>query len=138
MDRPLSPHRTLNPQGMGRPWGFSHVVVPADGRTIYLSGQTGHGADDGIAEGLAEQFEAACANVVLALEAAGARPEHLVQLQIFTTELERYVAQAKVIGQVYRRHFGRHYAATALIEVKGLVAGAKVELLAVAVVPRET
>jgi len=130
-----SPHRTINPDSMGRPWGFSHVVVPAEGQTIYLSGQTGHGRHDSLAEGLVEQFDAACANVVTALAAAGGSPEHLVSMQIFTTDLEDYISNTKAIGEAYRRHFGRHYGATALLEVKGLVDGAKVELMCTAVIP---
>jgi enamine deaminase RidA (YjgF/YER057c/UK114 family) len=110
-------------------------VVPAPGRTIYLAGETGHGADDSIPDGLVEQFDAACGNVVRALAGAEARPEHLVSLQIFTTDLEGYLAQSKEIGRAYRTHFGRHYAATALVEVKGLVGAAKVELMGIAVVP---
>jgi enamine deaminase RidA (YjgF/YER057c/UK114 family) len=139
VDGPLteSPHRTLNPETLSPPWGFSHAVVPAPGRTVYLSGQTAHAPDDSIVEDLVEQFDAAAANVILAMEAAGALPEHLVSMQIFVTNLDEYVARAKEIGAAYRRHFGRHYGATALIEVKGLVGGAKVELMCVAVVPEE-
>ena len=125
----------INPDSLGRPWGFSHVVVPAPGRTIYLSGQTGHAADDSLPEDLVDQFDAAAANVARALDAAGARPEHLVSMQILTTQLEDFLARAKQIGEAYRRHFGRNYSATTLFEVKGLVDGAKVELVCVAVIP---
>lgn len=139
MDRQVgeSPHRTLNPDTLSPPWGFSHAVVPAPGRNVYLSGQTGHAPDDSIAEDLAEQFDAAAANVVLALSAAGGRPEHLVSMQIFVTDLGEYVARAKEIGAAYRRNFGRHYGGTALIGVKELVGGAKVELMCVAVIPED-
>jgi enamine deaminase RidA (YjgF/YER057c/UK114 family) len=139
VDGPLteSPHRTLNPETLSPPWGFSHAVVPVPGRTVYLSGQTAHAPDDSIVEDLVEQFDAAAANVILAMEAAGALPEHLVSMQIFVTNLDEYVARAKEIGAAYRSHFGKHYGATALIEVKGLVGGAKVELICVAVVPEQ-
>jgi enamine deaminase RidA (YjgF/YER057c/UK114 family) len=127
----------MNPETLSPPWGFSHAVVPAPGRTVYLSGQTAHAPDDSIVEDLVEQFDAAAANVVLAMEAAGALPEHLVSMQIFVTNLDEYVARAKEVGAAYRRYFGKHYGATALIEVKGLVGGAKVELMCVAVVPEQ-
>ncbi len=135
MDRPVSEHRAINPDSLGRAWGFSHVVVPAPGRTIYLAGETGHGPDDSIPDGLVEQFDAACANVLGALAAAGARPQDLVSMQIFTTDLAGYLRASKQIGRAYRSHFGRHFAATALLEVSGLVGGAKVELVCVAVLP---
>ena len=134
-----SPHEIINPESLPRPSGYSHVVVAAPGRTIYVAGQTAHGAFEDLASvGVADQFDIASANVVRALEAAGARPEHLVSLQIFATDLTEYMDASKAIGDAYRRHFGKHYVATALVEVKGLISGAKVELMAVAVIPDGT
>jgi enamine deaminase RidA (YjgF/YER057c/UK114 family) len=130
-----SPHRIVDPEALARPSGYSHAVVAAPGRMVYLAGQTGHRKDDSIAEGVVEQFEDAVANVVRALEAAGGRPEDLVSMQIFTTDLAGYLAASVDIGAAYRRHFGKHFGANALIEVKGLVGGAKVELMCVAVIP---
>ena len=86
------------------------MVVPAPGRTIYLAGQTGHGADDSIPEGLIEQFDAACANVLTALAGAGAGAEDLVSMQIFTTDLAGYLAESEEIGRAYRARFGRQKA----------------------------
>ena len=137
MDRPVSgsPHEVVNPPDLPRPSGYAHAVVAAAGRTIYLAGETAHAADGSIPDDVAEQFDGACAAVVGALAAAGGAPEHLVSMQIFTTDLAGYLARSKAIGEAYRRRFGRHFVATALIEVNGLVGGAKVELMCVAVVP---
>jgi enamine deaminase RidA (YjgF/YER057c/UK114 family) len=129
-----SPHQKLNPKSMARPSGYAHAVLAAQGRAVYLAGQTGHRPDGSIAEDLVEQFEDACSNVVTALAAAEGRPEELVSMQIFTTDLSGYVASSARIGEAYRKHFGRHFGANALIEVKGLMGGAKVELVCVAVV----
>ena len=137
MDRPVSVHRSVNPDSLPAPWGFSHVVVPAPGGTIYLAGETGHARDGSIAEDLVEQFVAACQNVVTALAAADARPEHLVSLQIFTTHLDEYLARSGEIGRAYREQFGQHFAASALVGVAGLAGGAKVELMATAVMPAD-
>ncbi len=145
MDRPVSgseedvtasPHRIINPPALERPSGYAHAVVPAPGRTIYLAGQTAHGLDGSLpGGGIVEQFDVAASHVVIALQAAGAGPEHLVSLQIFVTDLEGYLADSKAIGRAYRAHFGRHFGATALIEVSRLAGQAKVELMGVAVVP---
>jgi len=132
-----SPHQILNPSALPRPSGYSHVVVAGPGRTIYLAGQTAHAPDGSIVDGIVEQFDAAAGNVVTALDSAGARPEHLVPMLIFTTDIAGYLAERASIGRVYQGHFGKHYVATALIEVKGLVRGAKIELVCVAVVPDE-
>jgi enamine deaminase RidA (YjgF/YER057c/UK114 family) len=132
-----SPHEVINPAGLLPPTGFSHVVVAGPGRTVYLAGQSGHRADGSLAgHGLVEQFDQAAANVVEALSAAGAGPEHLVWMQIFVTDAAEYRDALEAIGASYRRHFGRHFPAMGLFEVQGLFdPGAAVELMGIAVVP---
>jgi len=136
MERPLaSPHEIRNPEGLPRPSGFSHAVIAQAGRTVYLAGQTAQRPDGTIAGGtVAEQFDVAATNVVLALEAAGAHPQDLVSMQIFVTHIDEYLRASKEVGEAYRRHFGRHYPAMALLEVRRLFdPAAKIELMAIAV-----
>jgi enamine deaminase RidA (YjgF/YER057c/UK114 family) len=143
VDRPVtggtddapSPHRIVNPESLVAPSGYSHAVVATPGRTIHLAGQTAHVPGEETPDDIGEQFDRAARKVVIALEAAGGKPEHLVSMQIFTTDLEDYLSKSKAIGEAYQRHFGKHYPAAALIEVSGLVGGAKVELSSIAVVP---
>ncbi len=132
-----TPHEILNPPTLPAPFGFSHVVIPAKGRTIYLGGQAAHDADSKIvSDDIIEQFSQAGANVNHALEAAGAKPEHLVSLTIYVTDADAYRSSLKEIGVAYTNHFGTHYPAIALFEVKGLFdPSAKVELVGIAVVP---
>ncbi len=132
-----SPHELLNPASLARPSGFSHAVVPADGRLVVLGGQAAQLPDGSIGgESMTEQFDIAAANVATALEAAGARPEHLVSLLIFVTDAAAYRAELRSIGEAYRRHFGAHYPAIAFFEVAGLFdPAARVELVGTAVVP---
>jgi enamine deaminase RidA (YjgF/YER057c/UK114 family) len=132
---PETPHRLVNPESLRSPSGYSHAVVAAPGRLVQVAGQTALRADGSMPEDLVEQFDAAAANVAAALAAAGARPEHIVSMMIFSTDLDGYLAASEPIGQAYRRHFGRHFGASALIEVKGLVGWAKVELVCAAVIP---
>jgi len=132
-----SPHQLINPETLAPPVGFSHAVVAAPGRFVFVGGQTAHGADDQLpAGGMVEQFGAACANVATALAAAGARPEHLVSVQIFVTDAMAYRDALKDVGVAWRQHLGKHYPAMALFEISGLFdPKALVELMAVAVVP---
>ncbi|MGQ0669385.1 MAG: RidA family protein [Actinomycetota bacterium] len=132
-----SPHEIRNPEGLAPARGFSHAVIAARGRTVYLGGQTAHGPDGELRGGsIVEQFDAAAANVVTALEAAGARPEHLASMQIFVTDAGAYRGSLGEIGEAWRRHFGRHYPAMALFEVSGLFdPEARVELVGIAVIP---
>jgi enamine deaminase RidA (YjgF/YER057c/UK114 family) len=131
-----SPHRNVSPPDLIKPSGYSHATVAAAGRTIYLGGQTGCDAEGRYPDGLVDQFDLAAANVVTALEAAGARPAHLVWIQIFTTDAAAYGAASREIGEAYRSRFGSHYPAMALVEVPRLFdAEALVELVGIAVVP---
>lgn len=133
----MGAHELVNPPALSPAVGFAHAVVAANGRTVYLGGQTAHGPDGRIrASTLPEQFDAALANVVTALDAAGARPEHVVRMTIYTTDAAEYRRQLREIGKVYRRHLGRHYPAMAFFEVNGLFdPEALVELVCTAVVP---
>ena len=132
-----SHHRIVNPAGLAPPSGFSHAVVAAPGRTVYLGGQAAQAPDGSIVgRGVVEQFEVAAANLVTALAAAGARPEHLVSVQIFVTSAAAWRAALADLGAAWRRHLGRHYPAVALLEVVALFdPAAEVELVATAVVP---
>ena len=132
-----TPHRIVNPAGLAPPVGFAHALVAAPGRTVYLGGQAAQGPDGSIrGVTMVEQFDVAAGNVVTTLAAAGGRPEHLVTLQIYVTDAVAYRAALGELGAVWRRHLGRHYPATALLEVAGLLdPAALVELVATAVVP---
>jgi enamine deaminase RidA (YjgF/YER057c/UK114 family) len=132
-----TPHRLINPLELAAPAGFSQAVAAAPGRLVFVAGQVANDADGRVVgKALEEQFDLAARNVVLALEAAGARPEHVVSLQIFTTDVEGYRERSREIGAAYRRHFGRHYPAMALLGVTRLFdPEARVELVATAVVP---
>lgn len=130
-------HELVNPETLSSAVGFSHAVVAAPGRVVFLAGQIGEGPDGVlVSDEFVAQFDAASANVTTALEAAGGRPEHLVSMQIFVTDIAAYRANLRPIGEAWRRHFGKHYPAMGLFEISALVEPeAKVELMAVAVVP---
>jgi enamine deaminase RidA (YjgF/YER057c/UK114 family) len=139
MERPVTggPHELINPPSLATPSGFSHAVVAAEGRTVYLAGQTGHRADGTLAgDTLVHQFDQALANVAAALTGAGALPEHLVRVHIYVTDATDYRERLRALGDAWRRHLGPHYPAVALFEVAGLFdPDARVELVGTAVVP---
>jgi enamine deaminase RidA (YjgF/YER057c/UK114 family) len=133
----MSGHEIVTAPGLAEPVGFAHAVVAAPGRTVYLGGQTAQGRDGAIVgETIIEQFEVAAGNVVTALAAAGAKPDHLVSLIIYTTVVGEYRAALRELGPVWREHFGRHYPAVALLGVAELFdEAAKIELVGTAVIP---
>jgi enamine deaminase RidA (YjgF/YER057c/UK114 family) len=132
-----SPHQIVNPPDLSPPSGFVHAVVAAPGRLVFLGGQTAHAADGSLpGPGMVEQFDATCANVLSALTAAGARPEHIVWTQVFTSDAEAYLGSLRALGHAWKSHFGTHYPAMAWFEVKSLFdPAAIVEIMAIAVIP---
>ena len=121
------PSEIINAPELPAPRGFSHAVRAGD--TVYLAGQIGEGAT------LAEQFDAAAAALITALRAAGGTPQDLVSLQIFVTSVDDYRTSQHELGEVWRKHFDRHYPAMGLFGVTGLaVPEAMVELMGIAVV----
>ena len=136
MDRSLdSPHQLVNPDTLAQPSGFSHAVVAQAGRTVYLAGQVAQAPDGRITGNtISEQFSQAAGNVVTALEAAGAHVQDLVSMQIFVTSIDEYRQASREVGAAYRKHFGLHYPAMALLEISRLFdPAAKVEIMCIAV-----
>jgi enamine deaminase RidA (YjgF/YER057c/UK114 family) len=134
-----TPHELVNPMGMAAARGFSHAVVATGGRTVYLAGQVAMNVDGVVVgETIAEQFDVALGNVVAALAGAGARPEHLVSLVMYATDVAAYRTSLREVGAAYRRHIGRHYPAMALVGVTELVEpSALIEIIGTAVIPGE-
>jgi enamine deaminase RidA (YjgF/YER057c/UK114 family) len=133
----MRPHRTVNSPDLAPAVGFSHAVVAARGRLVFLAGQVGS-LPDGSMSGttLLEQFDRALVNVRTALDSVGARPEHLVQLQIYCLDAAAYRAQLHDLGVTYRKVLGPHYPAVALFAVAGLFdPAALIELVGTAVLP---
>lgn len=133
----MTAHEIVNTPELAKPVGFAHAVVAGPGRTVYLGGQTAQGPDGAIVGStMVEQFDVAAGNVATALAAAGSAPDQLVSLVIYTTDVAEYRASLPELGPVWRKHFGRHYPAVALLGVAALFdAEAKVELVGTAVVP---
>jgi enamine deaminase RidA (YjgF/YER057c/UK114 family) len=129
-------HTIVNPPVLVDPVGFAHAVAAAPGRLVALGGQTGTDAAGSlVGAGLVEQFDAAAANVVTALAAAGGTPGDILSMQIFVTDVPGYRARLGELGAAWRRRFGHHYPATGLFGVTELFEqGAMVELMATAVV----
>ncbi len=129
-------HTNVNPEGLLPPVGFSHATVAAPGTTVYLGGQTGHRGDGSIDAELVDQVAQALDNLVTVLEASGARPEHLVSMTIYTTDVAGYRDAPRELGAVWKERLGRVYPAMALFGISELHdPAAKVEIVSTAVIP---
>jgi enamine deaminase RidA (YjgF/YER057c/UK114 family) len=131
----MSEHRIVTAPGLAPPTGYAHAVVAVPGWTVYLGGQTALSPEGSIVgTTMAEQFDVAAGNVVAALAAAGGKPDDLVSLTIYVTDVAAYRSALEELAEVYRRHFGRRYVASALLGVAELFdEDAIVELVGVAV-----
>ncbi len=106
---------------------YCHVVRAGD--WIWLSGMVGMRADGTIPMDTVEQFEIALGSIDTCLRAAGGRPEQIVKVQVFMTD----VTERGRINPVRQRYFGEHRPASTLVEVSALVdPRMKVEIEAVA------
>jgi enamine deaminase RidA (YjgF/YER057c/UK114 family) len=110
----------VNPDDLAVPKGFSHAVR-AEGRLVFLAGQTALSADGRIVGAdLVEQFECALQNLLAALRAAGGDPGQLASVTIYAVDLEDYKAHGRDLGTVWRRLVGTEYPAMAAIGVSRL------------------
>jgi 2-aminobenzoate-CoA ligase len=132
-----SPLVLHQPEGWPRPSGYANAVS-GRGRTVMVSGQVGMELKAGriTSTDFPTQVKLALENVVTALGAAGAGPEHIARLTWYVTDRDAYLASRRAIGEHYRAIVGRHYPAMSVVFVAGLVdAGALVEIEATAIVP---
>ena len=112
--------KRVNPAELAQPRGFSHAVV-GHGTIVFLAGQTALDARGRIVGAdVVAQFERALANLLVALETAGGRPDQLASLTVYATDLGDYRAHAGEIGRVWRRLAGADYPAMAAVGVSRL------------------
>ena len=84
------------------------------------------------------QFEQTMVNIAETAKEANASLDDIVKMTLFVTDIAAYKADAKQIGELYRRFFGSHYPAMTLVEVQRLWdKEAMIEVEAVAVLEIE-
>jgi enamine deaminase RidA (YjgF/YER057c/UK114 family) len=127
-------HKTINPESLPKPSGFAHGILA--GNTVFLGGQTALDKDMKIVPGgIVEQFTQAFSNVLTTLREAGGQPDDLVNVTIFLTDVEDYMAHGREIGRIWRDMAGSQYPAMAGIGVTRLwQEEALIEIQAIAVI----
>jgi enamine deaminase RidA (YjgF/YER057c/UK114 family) len=129
-------HQIVQPPTWRRPRGYSNGMV-ARGRQVFISGQIGWDAEERfVSERLADQVRQSLANVLTVLQEAGGKPEDIVRLTWYVTDVAAYRAELSEIGAAYRGVMGKHFPTMSVVQVVSLVeAQAKVEIEATAVLP---
>jgi enamine deaminase RidA (YjgF/YER057c/UK114 family) len=117
--------RYVNPPGLVRPNGYTHVVVAADGRTAYIAGQVAFdstGAIVGVGD-FRVQAERVFVNLGVALASVGASFGDILKTTTYVTD-PKHVA---LLREIRTRHLDRaRPPANTLLVVAGL---ARPELL---------
>jgi reactive intermediate/imine deaminase len=108
----------INPAGLSKPNGYSHVVAVRGGRTIYVSGQVPLTKDGKLvgAGDMEVQTRQVFENLKVALSAAGAEMKDVVKITIYTTD----VSKLSSIRKVRDLYLPADFPASTLTEVKAL------------------
>ena len=127
----------VNPPSLVAPKGYAHGVL--SGNTLHVAGQTAlDQAGRIVGVGIVEQFRQALGNVLTTVAEVGGKPEDIVSMTIYLTDVAAYQAHGAEIGIVWRELVGSTYPAMAGIGVAGLwQPEALIEIVAVAAIPAE-
>jgi len=127
----------INPKELAKPIGYNHgIKVSGASSLLFLAGQVAwDGEGKLVGEGdFVAQFDKAMENLLAVVRQAGGKAENVVKLNLYVVDKEKYVSSLKQLGQVYRKHMGKHYPAMTLVEVKSLYeAGTLLEIEGLAV-----
>jgi 2-iminobutanoate/2-iminopropanoate deaminase len=115
----------INPPGLTRPTGYTHVVVSSDGRTAYIAGQVAFDSTGAVvgAGDFQAQAEQVFANLRRALSSVGASFRDVMKTTTFITDLKNIPALRDTRAKYFD---ATHPPANTLIPVTGL---ARPELL---------
>lgn len=127
----------VNPEELGPPRGWTNGMLGSPGgRILFVAGQDAANPDGEVnTDDFIEQFDIAMGKTMAVLREAGGDAKSVGRMTIYVTDLDAYRDDRKRIGEVYRRHMGRHFPAMALMEVSRLVdPRGQVEIEATAVI----
>ena len=112
----------LNPAGLSKPTGYSHVTVVGAGRLVYVAGQValdGEGQVVGRGD-LAAQAEQVYGNLGKALAAAGASLKDVIKVVTYVVNLS--ADKVPAVRTARARHLGDGpYPASTMVGVTALV-----------------
>ncbi len=132
-------YQSILPEGWARPRGFSHAVVARGATQVRIAGQIGvvRGEPSVAADAdMGTQWAVALANVVTVLRAAGGKPEHLVMLRAYVTDIGEFNRAGAAVGKAWSESLGKHFPAMTLVQVSALIdPAAKVEIEGEALLP---
>jgi enamine deaminase RidA (YjgF/YER057c/UK114 family) len=130
----VSQTRFINPQGLSKPPGYTHVVEAATpARLVYIAGQLGMDREGKLSSDFRLQAVQTFENLKTALAAVGAQFRHVVKLNNYLVDIK----QLPIFRQVRDSYLAdANRPASTTIAISGLAReGAMLEIEAVAVLP---
>ncbi len=127
--------RFLNPDGLSKPRGYTHVVEVTSGHPVYISGQLALDKDGGIVGkgDFRAQAVQVFENLKLALAAVGADFSHVVKLNTYMLDIGNLETFREVRNQYIN---AENPPASTLVEILRLARpDLQVEVEAIAIVP---
>ena len=108
----------MNPAGLSKPTGYTHVVAVRGGRTVYIAGQVALDAQGQlVGKGdLAAQTRQVFANLETALKDAGAAFANVVKTNYYM----RDASQVAIVRDIRSTYFTSEFPASTLVEVPRL------------------
>jgi 2-iminobutanoate/2-iminopropanoate deaminase len=93
--------RYINPPGLTKPSGYTHVVLAADGRTVYIAGQVAFDSTGAVVGpgDFRAQAERVFANLRIALASVGATFSDVVKTTTFITDLGNMATFREIRGK---------------------------------------
>ena len=130
----MSQTRFINPESLGKPPGYTHVVeATAPARIVYIAGQLGVDRDGKISSDFRLQAVQTFENLKNALAAVGGQFQHVVKLNNYFVDMKHL----PIFRQVRDSYLAdKDRPASTTIAISGLAReGALLEVEAVAVLP---
>ena len=130
----MSQIRFINPQALGKPPGYTHVVeITAPGRIVYIAGQLGIDREGKLGSDIRRQAVQAFENLKNALAAVGADFRHVVKFNNYLVDR----AHLPIFREVRDSYLpANNRPASTTIAISGLAReGALIEIEAVAAPP---
>ncbi len=127
----------VTPAGWKRGAGYSHgLVVEGGSRVLFVAGQvaTDRGGDSVVSDDFVAQWDQCLANVLAVVETMGGTAQNIAAMRIFVTDVPEYLSSQSRLGEPHLKHLDKHFPASTLVGVTGLVQSkAKIEMEAVVV-----
>jgi enamine deaminase RidA (YjgF/YER057c/UK114 family) len=118
----------LNPDGLPKTAGYTHVVTSRPGRMVFISGQGGSSGGQ-MPKDFTTQAENTFRNIGTCLAAAGAKFEDIVKINYYVTDL----ANTQELRRVRAKYLNQQNPPASTLVQAGLGAGLLLEVEAIAI-----